>query len=172
MDGVLLVVMGRPPPIKLMHGGFLMSGIGSSPRSTEALLQSFGLVRFQKILTPQEFTTAAERTGCVPKRKEVHAQLLLSNVVRWIMTEASEDEPLTPLDFSFLTTLTLIKDRVSTFIHAHPRDMTKLYRQLLRDIRAARIRKRPGRSYPRPGDRRIKNKGRGYYQAPARILKN
>ena len=104
--------------------------------------------------------------------KEVHAQLLLSNVVRWIMTEASEDEPLTPLDFSFLTTLTLIKDRVSTFIHAHPRDMTKLYRQLLRDIRAARIRKRPGRSYPRPGDRRIKNKGRGYYQAPARILKN
>ncbi len=103
--------------------------------------------------------------------KEVHAQLLLSNVVRWIMTEATQDEPLTPLDLSFLTTLTLIKDRVSTFIHASPRDMAKLYRQLLRDIHAARIRKRPGRSYPRPGDRRIKNKGKGKYQMPARILK-
>jgi len=104
--------------------------------------------------------------------KEVHAQLLLSNLVRWIMTEASEDNPFTPLDLSFLTTLTLIKDRVSTFIHACPRDMTKLYQQLLQDIRTARIRKRPGRSYPRPNDHKTKNKGWGYYQLPARILRN
>lgn len=104
--------------------------------------------------------------------KEVYAQLLLSNLVRWIMTEASKDELLTPLDFSFLTTLTLIRDRVSTFIQACPRDMSTLYQQLLHDIRTARIRKRPGRSYPRPGDHRIKNKGRGHYQLPARILKN
>lgn len=103
--------------------------------------------------------------------KEVHAQIILSNLIRWIMTEASEDTSLTPLDFSFLTTLTLIRNQVSTFIHAPSKNMRQLHRQLLQNIRAAKIRKRPGRSYPRPGDRRIKCKGRGKYQQPARILK-
>lgn len=104
-------------------------------------------------------------------RKETHAQVLLSNLVRWIMTEACEDTPLKPVDLSFLTALTLIKDRISTLIHAHPRKMAKLYRQLLEDIRAAEIRKRPGRSYPRPGDGKAKYKGRGKYRQPAKIPK-
>ena len=39
-----------------------MSGIGSSPRSAGALLHSFGLIRFRKILTPEEFSVAAGGT--------------------------------------------------------------------------------------------------------------
>jgi len=58
-----------------------MSGIGSTPRSTGALLQSLGLTRFRKILTPEEFGIAAERTGCAPKRERI----LIPEVVGWLM---------------------------------------------------------------------------------------
>jgi len=103
--------------------------------------------------------------------KEVHAQLMLSNLVRWIMTEATENTAQTPLDLSFLTTLTLAKNTVATLFLSRARDRRKLHQQLLTEIRAAVIRKRPGRSYPRPGDGKIKNKGKGKRQLPARLRK-
>ncbi len=58
-----------------------MSRIGTSPRSAEALLHSFGLTRFRKILTPETFRVAAERTGCAPKRERI----LIPEVVGWLM---------------------------------------------------------------------------------------
>lgn len=103
--------------------------------------------------------------------KEVHAQLMLSNLVRWIMTEAAQGTEHTPLDFSFLTTLTLVKNMVATMIQTRSRYRNHLYQQLIRDIQAATIRKRPGRSYPRPGDGKLRNKGRGKYQLPSRLTK-
>jgi hypothetical protein len=103
--------------------------------------------------------------------KEVHAQLILSNLVRWIMTEAAQETERTPLDFSFLTTLTLVKNMVATMIQTGSRFRNHLYQRLISDIRAAIIRKRPGRSYPRPGDGELRNKGRGKYQLPSRLTK-
>jgi len=103
--------------------------------------------------------------------KEVHAQLILSNLVRWIMTEAAQGTERTPLDFSFLTTLTLVRNLVTTMIQTGSRYRNHLYQQLLSDIRTAIIRKRPGRSYPRPGDGKTKNKGHGHYQLPSRMAR-
>jgi len=104
--------------------------------------------------------------------KEIHAQLMLSNLVRWIMIEATHGTNQTPLDLSFLTTLTLVKNMISTLLQTRSACRSQLYQQLLHDIRAAKIRKRPGRSYPRPRDGKTKNKGHGHYQLPARLTKS
>jgi len=101
--------------------------------------------------------------------KEVYAQLTLSNLVRWVMAEATADTAHTPLDLSFVTTLTLIRTALLTMILATPQQIRHLYQQLLDDIRAAVIRKRPGRSYPRRNEGRIKNRGHGKKQLPARL---
>jgi hypothetical protein len=103
--------------------------------------------------------------------KEVHAQLMLSNLVRWTMTEALQETDQTPVDLSFLTTLTLVRKTVSTFIRRRSDDYAERSAKLLAQIRAAKIRKRPGRSYPRPQDGKIKNKGHGKYQQPARMVR-
>lgn len=102
-------------------------------------------------------------------RKEIHAQLLLSNLVRWVMTEATQGTQATPVDLSFTTALTFIENALLVMRRAHATQLTILYQQLLRDIRSSPIRKRPGRSYPRPNDGKIKNRGHGKRQLPARI---
>jgi hypothetical protein len=102
-------------------------------------------------------------------RKEIHAQLLLSNLVRWLMTEATKDTGRTPLEFSFLTALTHIQALLPVMVRTTPRRMADLHRHLLDAIRAAPIRQRPGRSYPRPHDGTIKNRGHGKYQLPAKL---
>ena len=101
--------------------------------------------------------------------KEVHAQLLLSNLVRWIMTEAVEGTANTPLDLSFLTALSHVKNAILVMLRARPATLPLIYQQLLSDVRSARVRKRPGRSYPRPTDAKTKNRGHGKYQLPARL---
>ena len=103
--------------------------------------------------------------------KEVHAQLMLSNLVRWTMTEATEGTDQTPVDLSFLTTLTLIQNAFGTRIARRSALHTELSAILLDAIRAAKIRKRPGRSYPRAQDGKVKNKGHGKYQLPARLVR-
>ena len=103
--------------------------------------------------------------------KEVHAHLLLSNLVRWIMTEACEQTPHKPVELSFLTALSHIKGTLWRMLHLPPKALADAYEQLLTLIRAARIRQRPGRSYPRHRDGRIKNMGYGKYRLPARLKK-
>jgi hypothetical protein len=103
--------------------------------------------------------------------KEVHAHLLLSNLVRWIMTEACEHTPHKPIELSFLTALSHIKSALWPMLHLPPREIAVAYEQLLNLIRAAKIRQRPGRSYPRRRDGRIKNMGYGKYRLPARLKK-
>jgi len=103
--------------------------------------------------------------------KEVHAHLLLSNLVRWVMTEASEQTTCRPVELSFLTGLSLIKSVLWPMLHLPPKEIAAAYERLLGLIRAARIRQRPGRSYPRRRDGRIKNMGYGKYRLPARLRK-
>jgi len=103
--------------------------------------------------------------------KEVYVQLMLSNLVRWAMTEATSGTDQTPVHLSFLTTLTLMRKAVCRPMRRRSAEYAELITKLLAQIRTAKIRQRPGRSYPRPGDNRIKNKGHGKYQQPARIVR-
>ena len=103
--------------------------------------------------------------------KEVYAQLLLSNLLRYTMTEAVGETDQTPIDLSFLSILTLERKAVAKVIPMSFSEYAALSAKLLAQIRAAKIRKRPGRSYPRPQDGKIKNKGHGKYQQPARIVR-
>lgn len=103
--------------------------------------------------------------------KEVHAQLILSNLVRWVMSEATQETRTSPVEHSFLTALTLLKDALPLLLYSTGPRLRSRYQQLLSSIRTAVIRKRPGRSYPRPGDGKTKDKGRGRYQLPARRKK-
>ena len=103
--------------------------------------------------------------------KEIHAQLILSNLLRWKMTEAAAQTEQHPVDLSFLTTLTLIRQAFGTPAVRSISCRAELSDNLLRAIRKATIRKRPGRSYPRLNDGKIKNKGEGKYQQPARLVR-
>ncbi len=100
--------------------------------------------------------------------KEVHAHLLLSNLVRWVMTDAVCGIDLHPVDLSYLTALTHVKNALLQMLRADTRRICLIYQQLLQEIRRARIRKRPGRSYPRRSDK-PRDRGNGHFQQPARL---
>ncbi len=100
--------------------------------------------------------------------KEIYAHLLLSNLVRWVMTDAVEGTELHPIDLSYLAALTQIKNALLQMSRVDPRRLSAIYQQLLADVRRARIRNRPGRSYPRRSDQ-PRNSGNGHVQKPARL---
>lgn len=101
--------------------------------------------------------------------KEVYAHVLLSNLTRWVMTDATQETSTSPVELSYRTALSLVKTAMVEMAYAPPGRWMFVYQQLLNHVRSAKIRQRPGRSYPRPGDRRIKNRGHGKYQLPSRL---
>ena len=103
--------------------------------------------------------------------KEVYAHLILSNLVRWVMTEAVQGLELRPVDLSYLTALTQVKNALLQMLRVDVGRLTAIYKQLLHDIRRARIRKRPGRSYPRRSDT-PRNRGNGKVQQPAKLIES
>ncbi len=100
--------------------------------------------------------------------KEIYAHLLLSNLVRWVMTDAVEGTEYHPIDLSYLAALTQIKNALLQMSRVDSRRLSAIYQQLLADVRRSRIRKRPGRSYPRRSDQ-PRNRGNGHVQQPARL---
>ncbi len=100
--------------------------------------------------------------------KEAFAQLTLSNLVRWVMSEAAQGTTLHPVDFSYATALTAVKNSLLQMLRLRYHQMEGMYRQLLLAVRSAPIRKRPGRSYPRPYDQ-PQDKGNGTITVPARL---
>lgn len=100
--------------------------------------------------------------------KEIYAHLLLSNLVRWMMAEAVEGTELHPIDLSYLAALTNTKNALLQMVRVAPHRLSVIHQQLLTDIRRARIRKRPGRSYPRRSDQ-PRNRGNGHVQQSARL---
>lgn len=102
--------------------------------------------------------------------KEIHAQMLLMNLVRWSMTEAAEGTGKSAVEYSFTDAVQAVRDAILVLFRANAPALKEVYQQLLDDIRAAVIRKRPGRSYPRPREGKPKNKGHGKYLAPAKLL--
>lgn len=102
--------------------------------------------------------------------KEIYAHLILNNLVRWVMVEAVCGTELHAIDLSYLTALTLVKAAMIAMCRARPKEIYQLYQCLLSNVRSAKIRKRPGRSYPRRLDK-PRNRGYGQLQQPARIGK-
>lgn len=100
--------------------------------------------------------------------KETYAHLLLSNLVRWVMTDAAQGTKRRPVDLSYVTALTQVKNALYQMLRGDPERISRLYRQLLIDVGNARIRKRPGRSYPRRCDK-PRNRGNGKIQQPAKL---
>jgi hypothetical protein len=100
--------------------------------------------------------------------KEIHAHLIMSNLVRWMMSEAGA-QSIAPVELSFTTAISHIKSAVSSMVWLPSTRRIGSYRQLLLDIRGAPIRQRSGRSYPRLHDGKVKNMGKGKHRLPARI---
>lgn len=101
--------------------------------------------------------------------KEIHAQLLLNNLVRWLQVRALAGTDQTPMETSFTTSLHLVCGLLGHLLITCPRDWQGFYEPLLAQIRAASIRQRPGRWYRRKGDCRVKNHGHGKYLQPSRL---
>jgi len=100
--------------------------------------------------------------------KEAFAQLMLSNLVRWVMSEAVQGTTLHPVELSYVTALTAVKNSLLQMLRIRHNQIEMTYRQLLRTVRSAPIRKRPGRTYPRKYDQ-PQDKGNGTNTVPARL---
>lgn len=103
--------------------------------------------------------------------KEVYAHLLLSNMIRWLMTDAVQGTGLHPIDLSYVTALTHVKNALLQMLRADVGRIQLIYHWLLQEVRNARIRKRAGRSYPRRSDK-PRNRGNGHVQQSARIVES
>jgi len=102
--------------------------------------------------------------------KEVLVQLTINNVLRWVQAQAAGVN-LRPVDLQFLETKRLVLGHVCVMTVVPVGLLPELYRELLVQVGRCRIRVRPDRSYPRPWDTRLRNKGRGEYAMPARLTK-
>jgi len=100
--------------------------------------------------------------------KEIYAHLMLSNLVRWVMAEATRQTSLYPVDLSYLTCLTHVNNAISQMLRVNARWLPIIYERLLEQVRRARIRKRPGRSFARRCDK-PRYRGNGKYQQPAKL---
>jgi hypothetical protein len=104
--------------------------------------------------------------------KEVYVQLILNNVVRWLMSEEAVPAAYRPVDLKFLECRRLIISYAQA-MNAAPTDLLPhLYRALIMEISQQAIIVRPGRSYPRKNDNKLKNKGNGYYVKPAKLTED
>ena len=101
--------------------------------------------------------------------KEMHAHLLLSNLVRFIMTEAAHGTGKTPLDYSFLKALAALRTAIEHMSASSAR-MPEMYRELLLTLQRSPIRQRPGRRYPRRGEKKIKPLHTGPATCPVALL--
>lgn len=101
--------------------------------------------------------------------KEVHAQLLLLNLIRWCMNEAAEGTGKSALEYSFTAAVTAVRNALTIMFRAQGPALQEVYAQLLCEIREAKVRQRPNRRYPRRRDGKPRNKGHGKYLLPAQI---
>lgn len=103
-------------------------------------------------------------------RYEVAGHMLLYLLTRWLMAEAAAERGLDPLELSFTNAARELAQMRERFLSARsPAQLQRLMERLLGRIAEHRVPWRPGRSYPRPKDGKIKNKGRGKKHLPAKL---
>ena len=104
---------------------------------------------------------------------EVAGHVLLYFLVRWLMVEAAATENADPLRISFKQALEELLDIASILIITPPDHVARvLLPRLLARIVSHRVPFRPGRSYARPRDGRIKNHGHGKTRRPHKLESN
>jgi len=104
---------------------------------------------------------------------EVAGHVLLYFLVRWLMVEAAATENADPLRISFKHALEELLD-IASILTITPADRVAriLLPRLLARIVSHRVPFRPGRSYARPRDGRIKNHGHGKTRRPHKLQSN
>lgn len=101
---------------------------------------------------------------------EVAGHVLLYLLTRWLMVQAAVKHGLNPLRLSFIETQRELSRMATLFVLADsPSAVGALLERLLDYIAEHRVPWRPGRSFPRPRDGKIKNKGRGKKVLPSRL---
>jgi hypothetical protein len=101
---------------------------------------------------------------------EVAGHVLLYFLVRWTMVEAAATENADPLRISFKQALEELLDMVPNLIAAPADHVARvLLPRLLARVASHRVPFRPGRSYARPRDGRIKNHGHGKTRRPHKL---
>jgi hypothetical protein len=101
--------------------------------------------------------------------KEVYVQLTINNVLRWLMSEAGEVSDCRPVDLKFLECKRLLMSYLCVMNIASLELLPKLYNSLIENMSKQKILVRPGRSYRRKNDYKIRNKGNGKCALPARV---
>jgi hypothetical protein len=102
--------------------------------------------------------------------KEVYVQLTINNVLRWLMSQAGQLSDCRPVDLKFLECKRLLMSYVCVMSMAAAELLPNIYRALIRDLSEQKILVRPGRSYRRKYDNKVRYKGKGIYVLPAKIL--
>jgi hypothetical protein len=106
-------------------------------------------------------------------RYEIGGHVLFYHLVRRLMVEAAVREGLDPLRLSFLSAIREVCDIYPFLLSATPERVRRiLLPRLLSRFAQHRVPLRPGRHYVRPGDTRIKYKGKGKYQLPSKLVPN
>jgi len=101
---------------------------------------------------------------------EIAGHVLLYLLVRWTMVEAAQRYGHAPLELSFTNALREVLDMSQTLLTATPQRIAKvLLPRLLERIASHQVTPRPGRHFPRPNDTKVKNKGNGRLQKPAKL---
>jgi hypothetical protein len=102
--------------------------------------------------------------------KEMYVQLIINNVMRWVMSEACEDSPYRPVDLRYLDCKRLILSYYHAMFSAPLEQLHYIYKTMLNEIFEQRILIREGRSYPRKNDHKARSKGNGKFVLPAKII--
>jgi hypothetical protein len=104
---------------------------------------------------------------------EIAGHVLLYLLVRWLMVEAAVEHGLDPLRLSFTEARRELQIMQVALLMASPGWATRvLLPRLLQRIAAHVVPYRPGRSFPRPKDGRIKDRGHGQKQRPAKLKRS
>lgn len=102
--------------------------------------------------------------------KEVYVQLTINNVLRWLMSDAAELSDCRPVDLKFLEGKRLLMSYVCAMSTAPLELLPTIYRELIHNLSEQKILVRPGRSYRREYDDKVRYKGKGQYVLPAKVL--
>jgi hypothetical protein len=109
-------------------------------------------------LAPAKGTGHTELRSMTPRGvfQEVYALLASYTLLRRTITVAAEEHGLQPTEISFSDALRVIKNTISVMAGADTTELPRLYRQMLADIAACRLRRvcRP-RRYPRVVKRKV-----------------
>jgi hypothetical protein len=101
---------------------------------------------------------------------EVAGHVLLYLLVRWLIVEAAVKAGMDPLRLSYSGALAKLIEMSPSLLTTTPqRAAAVLVPRLLSRMAKRLVPARRGRHYPRPGETKVRYKGRGHYKIPSKI---